>query len=502
MKEYRAGIYLRLSREHAEENNSIEAQREITTNYAIKNGFKIVKEYQDNGYSGILDSRPALNEMMIDISRGLINMVIVKDISRLTRNKNKTGWYTEIFFPDNDVRFISVTEFIDSGERYEIDDTIMLRGIANQYYLTDISKKIRANKKAMKDAGQYVEAHAPYGYKLLEEDKHKIVIDEKVADVIRLIYDMYIDGKTGTQIAQYLNSKRKRTPSQYLKMKNASTRWSQETINDILSNPFYSGDTVVNKYITNYMTKTCKKNKDRSTWIIKENTHEPIILKEKYKKVQEIKKGKRGKNTTKYEFLLKDLLYCGHCKHKLQYKLYKSADKTRYLYDSSGFVCGIVYKKKHLCKNKTFVNEKHINSIIIEKVKERLSQIKVDKATNKIVDYFKENSEETKELNKYKNEVQKLDRKKMVLYRKKCEQYITENEFKEEYTKIKEEISSYQKKIEKLEKNNNNSINEKRIKEIINEFQKGKGINNEFLKEIINRIEVYSNNQINIIFNL
>ena len=461
MKEYRAGIYLRLSREHAEENNSIEAQREITTNHAIKNGFKIVKEYQDNGYSGILDSRPALNEMMIDISRGLINMVIVKDISRLTRNKNKTGWYTEIFFPDNDVRFISVTEFIDSGERYEIDDTIMLRGIANQYYLTDISKKIRANKKAMKDAGQYVEAHAPYGYKLLEEDKHKIVIDEKVADVIRIIYDMYIDGKTGTQIAQYLNSKRKRTPSQYLKMKNASTRWSQETINDILSNPFYSGDTVVNKYITNYMTKTCKKNKDRSTWIIKENTHEPIILKEKYKKVQEIKKRKRGKKATKYEFLLKDLLYCGHCKHKLQYKLYKSADKTRYLYDSSGFVCGIVYKKKHLCKNKTFVNEKHINSIISEKVKERLSQIKVDKATNKIVDYFKENSEETKELNKYKNEVQKLDRKKMILYRKKCEQYITENEFKEEYTKIKEEISNYQKKIEKLEENNNNIINEK-----------------------------------------
>ena len=461
MKEYRAGIYLRLSREHAEENNSIEAQREITTNHAIKNGFKIVKEYQDNGYSGILDSRPALNEMMIDISRGLINMVIVKDISRLTRNKNKTGWYTEIFFPDNDVRFISVTEFIDSGERYEIDDTIMLRGIANQYYLTDISKKIRANKKAMKDAGQYVEAHAPYGYKLLEEDKHKIVIDEKVADVIRIIYDMYIDGKTGTQIAQYLNSKRKRTPSQYLKMKNASTRWSQETINDILSNPFYSGDTVVNKYITNYMTKTCKKNKDRSTWIIKENTHEPIFLKEKYKKVQEIKKRKRGKKATKYEFLLKDLLYCGHCKHKLQYKLYKSADKTRYLYDSSGFVCGIVYKKKHLCKNKTFVNEKHINSIISEKVKERLSQIKVDKATNKIVDYFKENSEETKELNKYKNEVQKLDRKKMILYRKKCEQYITENEFKEEYTKIKEEISNYQKKIEKLEENNNNIINEK-----------------------------------------
>ena len=165
MKEYRAGIYLRLSREHPEENNSIEAQREIVTNYAIKNGYKIIEEYEDNGYSGILDSRPGLNRMMLDISRGYINMVIVKDISRLTRDKNKTGWYTEKFFPDNDVRFISVTEFLDSGERYEIDDTIMLRGIANQYYIADISKKVRANKKAMRDNGQYVEHYTPYGYK-------------------------------------------------------------------------------------------------------------------------------------------------------------------------------------------------------------------------------------------------------------------------------------------------------------------------------------------------
>ena len=109
MEKYRAGIYLRLSKEHSEENNSIEAQREITTNYAVKNGYKIVKEYADNGYSGILDSRPALDQMMIDISRGFINMVIVKDISRLTRNKNKTGWYTEIFFP---VLIASATTFI------------------------------------------------------------------------------------------------------------------------------------------------------------------------------------------------------------------------------------------------------------------------------------------------------------------------------------------------------------------------------------------------------
>ena len=150
MKEYKAGIYLRLSKEDINTNNSIEAQRDITSKYAKEHGFAIVKEYVDNGWSGILDSRPALNEMIIDIVKKHINMVIVKDLSRLTRDKNKTGYYTEIFFPDNDVRLISVTEFIDSGERYEIDDTIMLRGIMNQSYIADISKKIKSVKTNMK----------------------------------------------------------------------------------------------------------------------------------------------------------------------------------------------------------------------------------------------------------------------------------------------------------------------------------------------------------------
>ena len=239
MKEYKAGIYLRLSREHSEDNNSIEAQREITTKYAIKNGYKIAREYEDNGYSGILDSRTALNRMMVDISRGIINMVIVKDISRLTRDKNKTGWYTEIFFPDNDVRFISVTEYIDSGDRYEIDDSIMLRGIANQYYIADISKKIKANKQAMKNAGQYVEYGVPYGYKKKKDDKHQIEIDDDVADNIRLIFNMYVNGSTGLQIARYLNDKKIRTPSSYMKMKNMARKWRAETVNDILTNPFY-----------------------------------------------------------------------------------------------------------------------------------------------------------------------------------------------------------------------------------------------------------------------
>lgn len=239
MKKYRAGIYLRLSKEHNELNNSIDAQREITHKYAIENGYDIVKEYMDNGYSGILDSRPALNEMMIDISRGFIDMVIVKDLSRLTRDKNKTGWYTEIFFPDNDIRFISVTEFIDSGDRYEIDDTIMLRGIANQCYIADISKKTRANKNVMKSDGLYVEHCAPYGYKKEENNKHKIIIDKDVKDNVKLIFEMYINGYTSGKIANYLNNNNIKNPSRHMKMKNATNKWRAESVNNILNNPVY-----------------------------------------------------------------------------------------------------------------------------------------------------------------------------------------------------------------------------------------------------------------------
>lgn len=204
MKDYKAGIYLRLSKEDTNTNNSIEAQRDITLKYAKEHNINVINEYVDNGYSGIIDSRPALNKMTIDILRKKIDMVIVKDLSRLTRDKNKTGYYTEIFFPDNDVRLVSVTEFIDSGERYEIDDTIMLRGIMNQSYIEDTSKKIKAVKTNMKKQGKYVEKNVPYGYKKDENDKYKVIVDEDVADNVKLIFNMYLNGLTQGKIAKYL----------------------------------------------------------------------------------------------------------------------------------------------------------------------------------------------------------------------------------------------------------------------------------------------------------
>lgn len=481
MEGYKAGIYLRISKQNKEENNSIEAQKEITKRYAKKNGIKIVKEYEDNGYSGITDKRPGIEEMIKDIKKGQINMVIVKDTSRLTRNKNKTGWYTEIFFPDNDIRYISVTENIDSGKRYEIDDTIMLRGIANQYYLTDILKKVKSNKKVMKEKGKYVEAQVPYGYKLSEQDKHKVIIDEDVAENIKIIYNMYSNGKTGKQIAEYLNSSKIETPSKYLKMKKSSEKWNPETITDILSNIFYTGDTIQNKYITDYMKKTCKKNTDKKTWIIKNNTHDSIITKEQYQKVQEIKEKKRSNKKNKYEYLLKDLLYCGNCNHKLQYKTTKT--KNNY------FICNIVYKDNEKCNNKTTINEKNLNEIIINKIQKKINQNDIKKL---ILENYEKNNTYKKSLEKIK----RLERKKKLIYQKKCENKITEVEFKREYVKIKKQIESQQKDCKReLELN---KLREQKLKDVF----EGKNIENELIKNIIEKIKINLNNQIEIIFKI
>ena len=285
-----------------------------------------------------------------------------------------------------------------------------------------------------------------------------------------------------------------------MKMKNCTRKWNAEQVNTILTNPFYIGNTVMNKYETNYMTKICKENKRKDTWIINENTHEPIIEKEKYDKVQEIKRGKKGRESVKHEYLLRDLLYCGNCKRKMQYKVYRSKNKQRFLYDSAGFNCSYLYKKK--CKNKTYIREKDLNEIIKTEVIKRLSLIEIDKTTNKIIDYYKENDENMKKINEYKNEIKRIERKKSVLYRKKCEEYITAEEFKTEYSKAKEEIKRLKNLIQELEQNDTNKIDEKKMKNLILEFQKGKWINNDFLKEIINKIEVYSKNRIEITFNL
>lgn len=505
MKDYRAGIYLRLSHEDIQENNSIEAQRSITTEYAMNNKYNIVEEYVDNGYSGMLDSRPGLNKMIVDILTNKINMVIVKDISRLTRDKNKTGYYTEIFFPDNDVRFISVTEMIDSGDRYEIDDTIMLRGMVNQYYVADISRKIKAVKTNRKKNGEYVEFFVPYGYKKDMNDKTKVLVDEKVADNVKLIFDMYIHNYSQGQIAKHLTKLGIDTPKKYKGQEVKINEWRTDTISRILKDPFYTGKMIINKYVNDYRTKKTKKT-PRDKWIMIDGKHKAIISKNDYDIVQEKLKNNYTKPKQKYEYLLRDLVFCGHCKSKMQYK-YRTRTKIRdKVLDNPQkswyFKCRMIYRFPSICDKGHTIMEKQLNEIVIESLKKKLSKFSVDEHTGKVIDEYKKSNADYKILEKYNKKKIKLDTDITRIYNKKLEGLISIDDFTKEYSKLKSELKDTKIKIEELEKICNPEILDDKLKDIIINFKNGKEFDNETMKFLINKIEVYEDKTIDISFNI
>ena len=505
MKQYKAGIYLRLSKEDIQENNSIEAQRMITTEYAKKQGFTIVEEYEDNGYSGMLDSRPALNRMIVDIITNKINMVIVKDISRLTRDKNKTGYYTEVFFPDNDVRFISVTEMIDSGERYEIDDSIMLRGIVNQYYVADMSKKIKSVKTNLKKEGYFVEHSVPYGYKKDKEEKYKVLIDENVAENVKLIFSMYLQGYSQGKIAKHLTSLNIDTPKTYKGEKAAINEWRNDTIGRILKDPFYTGKIIINKYVNDYRIKKTKKT-PRKDWIMVDGKHEPLISNEDFNLVQKMLQDNFSKPKQEYNYLLKGLVYCGHCKSRMQYK-YRTRTKIRdKILDNSQkcwyYKCRMLYRFPSICNRGHTIMEKKLNEIVLESLKKRLSHFRIDEYTGKVIDEYKNNNANYKLLEQYKKKKKKLEVNITTLYNKKLEKIICVGDFKEEYANLKSEMKNVESQITNLEKLCNNNLIDDKIKEIIVNFKNGKDFDNETMKVLIDRIEVYEDMKIDIIYKI
>lgn len=504
MKEYRAAIYLRLSKRDKEINNSIDVQREITTKYAEKHNFNIVEEYVDNGYSGILTTRPALNRLIIDIVRNKINMVIVKDMSRLTRDKYMTSYYTDIFFPDNDVRFISVTEYIDTGERYEIDDVVALRGIVNQSYLEDTSKKIKAVKKNFREQGKFIEGSVAYGYKKDENDKYKIIIDENVAPIIREIYSLYLSGIGPKKIAQILNDKGIETPSQYLKLKVTGKYWTKSMIDRILNNPIYAGYMVVNKYETNFKLKK-RFLTPKNEYEFLEDNHDAIVSKEDYKKVQE-KKGNRTKKDNKtYIYLLKGMVYCGNCGRRMAYKncnpvrIDADGKLTGKPNDKGYFICTEHYRHIEVCNKFNKIMENELNEIVLKKVSDRLKELQIGKYAKEVQDLIEKQDPTLNNSKKLKNEIDKNEKEFKILYSKKVEGIITQEEFLEQYQKYKETTNNLKEKLNNLKNGNVVNLNIKTdIERIIISFSDTKKFDNTILKKLIEKIEIDENKKVTI----
>ena len=353
--QYNAAAYVRLSKEDLisasgarTESNSISNQKQLILDFVKdKADITIVSIREDDGYTGTDYDRPDFQRMMDDIRAGIVNCVIVKDLSRFGREYINAGKYIDRLFPYYGVRLISINDGIDTITRSSSDDfNIMVKNLMNDNYCRDISIKIRSQLQVKRKNGEFIGAFAPYGYEKSEEDKNKLVIDVYAAEVVRDIFRWKLEGINQDTIARKLNEQGVLSPMEYKKSKGLSyktsfktkskAQWTAVAVRRILTNPVYVG-TLVQGIRTrpNYKIKTVIVNEEEK-WAIHENAHEPIIKPRVFLLVQRLLElDTRTSPNEEGVFPLAGLLYCSDCKGPMIRKTQTASGKNFYYY-----VCG------------------------------------------------------------------------------------------------------------------------------------------------------------------
>jgi len=327
-KEKVTALYSRISCEDdtAGESGSITNQKAMLESYAEKNGFLSVAHFSDDGFSGKNFERPDWKRMIEEIENGNIGTVIVKDMSRVGRNYLQTGYFTEMYFQQKDVRFIAISNGIDSLNS-ESSEFAPFLNIMSEWQLRDISRKIKAGKKAIGMSGKRLTPKPIYGYKHDPDDKSKWIVDEEAAEVVRRIYALAVEGKGAYTIAKILRAEKVERPAhhQYTRgIINYSSfdfstpyKWHCSAVTNILEKPEYLGHTVnFRSYNDSYKDKTRKLN-DKEDWVIFENTHPAIVDKETWETVQKCRRTVRRTDTFGEANPLTGLMFCSDCGAKM-----------------------------------------------------------------------------------------------------------------------------------------------------------------------------------------
>ena len=340
-------LYPRLSHEDElqGESNSISNQKRILETYAKQNGFSNLRWYTDDGYSGANFQRPGFQAMLADIEAGKVGTVIVKDMSRLGRNYLQGGMFTEMIFPQKGVRFIAINDGVDSAQGE--NDFAPLRNIFNEWLVRDTSKKIKAVKRSKGMSGKPITSKPVYGY-LMDEDEN-FIIDEEAAPVVRQIYSLCLAGNGPTKIARMLTEQQIPTPGTLEYRRTGSTRryhpgyeckWATNTVVHLLENREYTGCLVNFKTEKpSYKLKHSIENPPEKQAVF-ENHHEPIIDRETWERVQELRKQRKRPNRYDEVGLFSGILFCADCGSVMYQQRYQT-DKRK----QDCYICGS-YKKR------------------------------------------------------------------------------------------------------------------------------------------------------------
>lgn len=465
-KTYKAAIYARLSIKN-DNSESIYNQIKICKNYIEKqNDIELIKIYSDDGKTGTNFERESFESLINDVRKSKIDCIIVKDLSRFGRNYIEAGNYIEKIFPYLGIRFIAISDNFDS--KYNNNDMLFvsINNVLNDYYSKDISEKTKSSLITKQKEGKFLGGTVPYGYKRSDQNKYKLVIDEKAAEVIKKIFSLTSEGYGTTYIAKYLNSKKIVPPNKYKGLKKGAIIWLTATVNAILKNEVYTGCVIARKnkrasFSSNKYVPTLPDER-----IIVEGTHEAIIDKNLFNIVQNINKMKIKREQKPSEHstelkILKGKIYCGYCNQHL--KLCKNGNK--YWYKCSTYENGGI----DYCSLQSFLWNYVFNTVY--------TTIKI---MVEIMDIKKNNTIYTKSPNIVNDNIVV---EKRLLFQKYSQSDISEEEYKKQL-----------KILNKTEENIND-----REKNINIEFKK-ENITKELIELLIDNVKLYDEGKMEINF--
>ncbi len=396
-------LYERLSRDDdlAGDSNSIVNQKKMLEDYAKNNGYTNTVHFTDDGFSGGSFERPGWKQMLSRIENGDVSTVIVKDMSRVGRDYLQVGFYTEVFFREKGVRFIAVSNGVDSTNNTSSEFAPFLN-IMNEWYLRDCSRKITAVLRAKGKEGKPITSNPPYGYVKSSDDKNLWLVDEEAAEVVRKIFRLTVDGMGPFQIAKLLTEEKVEKPSYYQATRNRGNyktmcdfetpyNWTGGSVARILERPEYMGDTVnFRSHKESYKDKKAVKNSSEDILVF-QDTHEAIIDRRTWYMVQELRKTVRRVDTSGEGSMLTGKLYCADCGGKMHYRRSTTRAKRDWRgipnggteRTSAGFNCGTYnsarkHNRKVCCSHS--IKEDTAKQLILETIQYALKSVRMDEA--------------------------------------------------------------------------------------------------------------------------
>lgn len=462
-KIYKVGIYARLSKENArdEESLSIENQKFILTKHVRDNGWELVEIYCDDGFSGANQDRPALQKMLQDVKEGYINTILIKDLSRLGRNYLDMGYLAEEFLPKHSCELISLAE--------NIDDMVALRNIFNEHHSRETSRKVKAVKDMLARSGKYAGSFSPYGYKKSDNNKHLLIPDEPAASIVRDIFTLRSQGMGLTGIVHHLDNMGVIPPRDYYYQKrddevenpfHMSHSWNINTIRTILGNEVYIGNMVSLKKGTLSFRSRKVMCKSETEWVRVESTHEPLIDMELWSRVRDIaaKRYRPRKKSDGSASIFCGLLHCAECSFKMRSATQKRMRKNGNQYTYTSFLCGTYSRSGGTACSSHSIGENKLYNIVLEQIKNHAriaalneKNIIEDISVKLYGELLFDHKKHLTELQQCQNRMNMLDRLMMQLYEDRTNGVISVSIFQNLMNNYTQEHEDIQQKIWDLE---------------------------------------------------